>query len=1047
MTDPEHRGVISFFATHPVAGNLLMLLMLMFGFYGLTQLSRQVLPDFELDILAITVQWPGASPEDVEANIIEAIEPEVRFLDHVDRVESMSYEGRADVTVRFDENVNMSKALTDVQAAIARITTFPTDIERPVVNQVSETDAVCRIEISGPFSEQALKLIAKRIRDDLHDLGMSDVTLIGARDTEIWVEVSDSVLRRLDLTVDDIASRIAQFSVDLPSGTIESGGMSRQIRSEALARSAREVGRIEVMSETSGEKLRLYEIARIVEAFDTNAISHVQDGRTSVGLMVRRSKGIDSIDAQRIIVEYVGELQNELPSTLNVDMFDVFADQATQRVRMLLVNGFGGLLLVLVVLFVFLNGRVAFWVAMGIPIAIMGALGGMAIMGMTLNMISMFAIIMGLGIIVDDAIVVGEHTERLHRHGMSPEEATMTAAKVMFAPVLAASLTTMAAFFPILTVGKEIGRIIRELPLTIILVILASLIECFLVLPVHLKKALRRMDRRSIPKEPTGFHLAFNRFRDTKFASAVAFSFERRYSTVLTAVCCLVLALTLLITGRVGFEFFASPEVDMVYGNFSMTPGASREKTVEMIDELARALHAVEDRLTEGQGGLIRYEYGTVGTTEGRQGESSLSGDHAGAYTVELVSGDLRGVRTNQFMLAWEQEIRAIAGVESLVVFERSAGGPPGRDLDIRLHGAELGVLKAAAMKVRAELKSIPGVTAVEDNLPHGKQEIIMEMTPAGLAKGFSTESVARQVRNSFEGAIAKRFAQDQEEIIVRVKLTTPEGQSQKSIRDLYLRAPDGEEVALTEIVTLKTAVGYSQIRREDGLRQVSVTSDVDPSISTTNAVLAEVARSIVPGVEKEFGISIDFKGKAEEQREAIGDTLVALFIAISLIYVILAWVFSSYTTPLVVMSIIPFALVGAFVGHWVMGYRLNMLSLQALLGLSGVIINDAIILVTAVKRQVNEGKPLHEAVTAGALERLRPVILTTLTTIGGLTPLLFERSMQAQLVQPLAVTLIFGLMFSPFLVLFFVPSLMGIGQDIRSGRSVSSEEGQPVSV
>jgi multidrug efflux pump subunit AcrB len=1046
MSPVEPRGVISFFAGHPVAGNLLMLLMLMFGFYGLTQLSRQVLPDFELDILAISVQWPGASPEDVEANILEAIEPEVQFLDHVDRVDSTAYEGRADVTVRFDESVNMSKALTDVQAAIARITTFPADIERPVVNQVSETDAVCRIEVSGPFSEQALKLIAKQIRNDLHNLGMSNVTLIGARDTEIWVEVSDSVLRRLDLTVNDIADKIAQFSVDLPSGTIESGGVSRQIRSRALARTAREVGRIEVMSDASGAKLRLQEIARIVETFDTNAISHVQDGKTSVGLMVRRSKGIDSIDAQRLITAYVDGLQTELPATLNVDMFDIFADQATQRVRMLLVNGFGGLLLVLVVLFIFLNGRVAFWVAMGIPIAIMGALGGMAVMGMTLNMISMFAIIMGLGIIVDDAIVVGEHTEMLHRHGMSPEEATMTAASVMFAPVLAASLTTMAAFFPILTIGKEIGRIIRELPLTIILVILASLVECFLVLPIHLKKALQRMDAGAVSKEPTGFRLAFNRFRDTKFANAVAFSFERRYSTVLAAVCCLILALMLLITGRVGFEFFASPEVDMVYGNFSMTPGTPREKTVEMIDELARALHVVEDRLTEGQGGLIRYEYGTVGTTEGRQGESSLSGDHAGAYTVELVSGDFREVRTNQFMLAWEQEINPIAGIESLVVFERSAGGPPGRDLDIRLHGAELSVLKTAAKAIRAKLKNIPGVTAVEDNLPHGKQEIIMEVTPAGLAKGFSTESVARQVRNSFEGAIAKRFAQDQEEIIVRVKLTAPDGEARKSLRDLYLRAPDGEEVPLTEVVELKSAVGYSQIQREDGLRQVSVTGDVDPSISTTNAVLAEVARSIVPDVREEFGISIDFKGKAEEQKEAIGDTLVALFIAVSLIYVILAWVFSSYTTPLIVMSIIPFALIGAFVGHWIMGYRLNMLSLQALLGLSGVIINDAIILVTAVKRRVKEGRPLQEAVTAGARERLRPVILTTLTTIGGLTPLLFERSMQAQLVQPLAVTLIFGLMFSPFLVLFFVPSLMGIGQDMRSRKSAPSADGQRAS-
>jgi multidrug efflux pump subunit AcrB len=1035
-------GVISFFAGHPVAGNLLMLLMILFGIYGLTQLSRQVLPDFELDIISISVRWPGASPEDVEANLLEAMEPEVRFLDHIRRVDSIAHAGRAQVTVRFNEGVNMSKALTDVQAAIARITTFPVDIERPVVRQVMETDSVCQIEISGPFSEQALKQIAKQVRDDLLNLGMSDVELVGARDMEIWVEVSESVLRRLDLTVDDIARRIEEFSADLPSGDIQSGGMSRQIRSESLARTAREVGRIEVVSGESGEKLRLYDIARIVETFESDSVSHVRNGGTSVGLLVRRTKGVDSIDAQRLITEYLDELRATLPPTLNVDLFDVFADQATQRVRMLLTNGFTGLLLVLVVLFIFLNGRVAFWVAMGIPVAIMATLGGMAVMGMTLNMISMFAIIMGLGIIVDDAIVVGEHTEMLHRHGMSPEEATNTAARVMFAPVLAASLTTIAAFFPILTIGQEVGRIIRELPLTIILVIVASLAECFLVLPMHLKKALKRMDRRVEAAEPSGFRLIFNTFRDTKFSRAVAFAYRRRYSTVLMTICVFFITLTLLFTGRIGFEFFASPEVDTVFGNFSMTPGTPRQKTLEMVDELSRAVHVVEDRLTEGQGGLIHYEHGTVGTTEGRQGESSLTGDHAGAYTIELVSGDFREVRTNEFMLAWEQEIRPIAGVESLVVFERSAGGPPGRDLDIRLHGAELSVLKAAAMKVRAGLKSIPGVTAVEDDLPHGKQEIIMEVTPEGLAKGFSTQSVARQVRNSFEGAIARRFAQNQEEIIVRVKLSESDEQWSNSIRDLYLRASDGQEVPLTEVVSLKTRVGYSQIRREDGRREVSVTADVDPTISTSNVVLAEVARSIVPGVQEEFGITIDFKGKAEEQREALGDTLVALLIAVCLMYVILAWVFSSYTTPLVVMSIIPFALIGAFIGHWIMGYRLNMLSLQALLGLSGVIINDAIILVTTIKRHVKEGDILDLAIVSGTRERLRPVLLTTFTTIGGLTPLLFERSMQAQLVQPLAVTLIFGLMFSPFLVLFFVPSMLGIGADMRTRAGTQMPEG-----
>ncbi|MDP6674516.1 MAG: efflux RND transporter permease subunit, partial [Gammaproteobacteria bacterium] len=893
MTSSTPGGLIDLFARHPVAGNLLMLMLLMFGAWGLTKLNRQVLPDFDLDIISITVAWPGASPEDVETNIIAAIEPEVRFLDSVDRVDAVAYEGQASITLRFEDGANMSRALTDVQAAIARITTFPSEIERPVVTQVAESDQVCRIEISGPYSEQALKLVGKQIRDDLLDLGMSKITLAGVRDSEIWVEIPPSTLRQLDLTLGDIADRIERFSLDLPSGSIDSGGLSRQIRSEALARTAQEVGQIEVISAASGQKLRIKDIGRIVETFETGAVSHLRHDHPSVGLVVGRGSGVDSIRAQKLLLAYIDEIQAEYPPSLNIDMFDVFADQATQRVRMLVNNGFGGLILVLIVLFIFLNGHVAFWVAMGIPIAIMGALGGMAMLGMSLNMISMFAIIMGLGIIVDDAIVVGEHTEMLHRHGMAPEEATMKAAKVMFAPVLAASLTTIAAFMPILTIGSEIGRIVRELPLTVILIIIASLAECFLVLPIHLRKALERMDRSKKSKEPHGFNRLFIQFRDTKFSHAVAWCFDRRYSTVLTACCALLVAMALLISGRVGFEFFASPEVDMVFGNFSLTPGTPREKGRKMIDELRRSAHEVEQRLSDGEGGIIKYEFGTIGATEGRQGEGMLTGDHAGAYTIELIPSDNRSVRTYEFMIAWEQAIQPIAGVESLVVFERSAGGPPGRDLDIRLYGAELDVLKSAAMEIRQQLARIPGVSAIEDNLPHGKQEIVMQVTPKGQAMGFTTQSVARQIRDSFEGAIAKRFSQDQEEIIVRVKLTEGDLLGGRNLREIYLRALGGEEVPLTEVVTLSTSIGYSQIRRENGLRQLSVTGDVDPTITTTNEVLALVDRDIAPGVREKYGIYVEFKGKAEEQRQALGDTLIALMISVLTMYIILAWVFS----------------------------------------------------------------------------------------------------------------------------------------------------------
>lgn len=1031
--------MISIFARHPVAGNLLMMLMLMSGAFALTQLNRQVMPNFQLRTISIAVQWPGASPTDIEENILTAIEPEVRFLDHVDRMTATANEGRAEVQIIFDDRVNFARALTDVQAAVARITTFPTDIEQPVITEIDPPDLICQIEITGPYREQALKRVAHRIRDELLDRGISRINLLGVRDSEIHVDVPEATLRRLDLTVADIADRIGAASIDLPSGSIDNGGLARQIRSKGLARTGRDIGRIEVVSSSSGEKLRIRDIASVRETFEDNAVSHHQGADPSVGMVLYRVRSADSIESQRIVTEYLETLRDELPANLQVVMFDVFADQTTQRVRMLVTNGTGGLVLVLIVLFFFMSARVAFWVAMGIPVAIFATLGGMVALGMNLNLMSMFAIVMGLGIIVDDAIVIGEHTEMLHRRGMSPEEATMTAARTMFAPVMAASLTTIAAFLPMLTIGKEIGQILRDLPLTIILVIAASLIECFLILPMHLKKALVRLERAPTRTTFDGFRQAFVRFRDDRFAAAARFAFEHRYSTVLTTICAFLITLTLLTSGRIGFEFFPSPESDIVFGNFTMTPGTPRDRTQAMTDEMARAAHAAEAELTDGAGGIIAFRFGSVGTNEGRKSETGSIGDHLGGYTVELTPGDRREVRTREFIETWRAELRPLAGVESILVQARTNAGPPGRDVDLRLHGAPPDELKDAALFVRERIARIPGVTSITDNLPYGKQELIMHLKPAGAAMGFTTQSVARQVRNAFEGAIARRFPVDQEEVVVRVRMQASGAPGVDSIRSLYLRAPDGAEVPLTEVVDLTTKIGYSQIRREDGLRQVSVTADVDKRITTTNAVLATAAETITPLVRERYGIDIDFKGRADEQEKAFADTLVALIIAALTIYIILTWVFSSYLTPFVVMAIIPFGFIGAILGHWIMGFHVNMTSLQALLGLAGVMINDAIILVTSVKKRLADSGNLADAVVSGAQERLRPVILTTLTTIGGLTPLLFERSFQAELVQPLAITLIFGLLFSPFLVLFFVPSLLGIGNDLRfrSGQEV----------
>ena len=1027
--------LIDLFVQHRVAGNLLMVLMVVFGIFGIQKLNRQMLPNFTLEIISITVQWPGASPEDIEANILAAIEPEVQFLDNVRLVSSMAFEGRGEITITFKDKTDISKALTDVQAAVAQIVILPTDSEKPIIKQVFPTDSVCRLTISGPFSEQTLKVIAKRIRDDLLSRGMTKVDLTGARDPEIWVEVGDDILRRLDLTVNDIADRIDQASLDLPAGSVKSGALAMQLRNESMARSAAEVAEIAVFSEKSGEELKIGDIAKTYETFEENSVSQRYGEYASIGLVVSRGQSLDAMTAQQLVADYVEELEPTLPPTLDVTIYKVTANEVRARVEMLVENGASGLLLVLLVLFLFMNGRIAIWVAVGIPVTVMAALGGMAVLGLSLNMMSMFAIIMGLGIIVDDAIVVGDYSQYLHQKGLPADVAALEGARKMLVPVMAATLTTIATFLPLLAIGSQIGMILRDLPIVIIIVLIASVMECFLVLPMHLKHALKKLDEQPA-KEPGRFKQAYQKFADTTFANWVDFSFQRRYSTVLVTIALFSFSIMLLVTGRVNFEFFVTAETSMAYGNFAMTPGIDREETTRMLDVMADAAHRADKRLTNGEGGLITFEVGTVGTAEARQGEQAKFGDHIGVYSIELIPAEQRLVTTSEFNEAWAEEVPPIAGVQQVTIFEDRPGGPGGSDLDIRLHGASLEKLKLAAMDLREQLLEVPGLRAVEDNLPYGKQEGIIELTPSGRAMGFTAQNVARQVRNAFEGAVAKRFSRDQEEVIVRVK----QGASQngvETIRDLYLRSPDGDEVPLMEVADLKPRLGFSQIRREDGLRQVSVTGNVDPAITTTNKVVDFVSLNIVPEIQNKYGINVEFKGKSKDQGEAFADMQIAGILALTMMYVVLAWVFQSYGTPLVVMIMIPFGLTGAIFGHLVTGESMSMLGMMAFLGLAGVLVNDSIILMASIKRAMTGGTLLREAVVYAARSRLLPILVTTLTTICGLLPLMFETSTQAQLVQPLAVTLIFGLMYSPFLVLFFVPALLGIGADLGFSRNL----------
>ena len=1025
-SDTAGFSLIRLFASHRTASNLLMVSMILVGLFALRQINTQFFPDFGLDIIRISVEWRGASAEDIDSNIIQALDPEVRFLDDVRRVQASSVEGNGQLVIEFNPGTDMQAALSNIETAVGQVTTLPEDSETPEIRRIVRYDTISRIVISGPYPESSLKAIAKRLRDDLLNAGSDKVGLFGARDEEIWVEVAPETLREFDLTLGDIAERIGETSQDLPSGDT-TGLAERQIRSLGLRKDAQSMGRIEVRALESGEKVLLRNIALVSERFEEGGKTARRFGENAVELHIQRAVHADALKVAAKVSDYLDRIRPELPPNLRLERYDEQSDLIEGRIDLLLVNGGGGLVLVLLILFVFLNTPTAFWVAMGIPTSLMATMIVMELSGQSINMISLFGLIMALGIIVDDAIVVGEHAAFRARNGEAPLDAAVNGARRMAAPVFSSSLTTIAAFIPLLVISDIIGQIIRSIPLVIIAVIIASLIECFFVLPGHMRGALSwNAGRRSKPRE--WFNRKFDAFRDGPFQSCVYFVLRWRYATLAVAVGALILSIGLVIGGRVGFVFFPSPEADRVYANVQFTAGSPRERTVAMLEELERGLAAAEQELTGGKGGLVRMALSKAGGPVGRQTALPGSGDHIGGLAVELTPSDERDIRTDTLIEAWRKNVRLHAGTEFLTI-RQARGGPPGREVDIRLSGAELDSLKAAAKEVRLLLAEYPGVTGIEDNLPYGKRETILEVTPTGRALGFNTRSVGRQVRNAFDGAVAKRFSRDDEEVTVRVRFPR-DSVDTASLDGLYLRGPGGAEVLLDEIVSATDKSGFSRIRREDGVRQVAITADTETGITTTDKVIEALNGDGIQEIATRYGLTLGFAGKAEEQARTIADMRAGAMLGLAGIYIILAWVFSSYFRPFAVMAIIPLGFVGATVGHWLLGYDLTILSIMALVGLSGIVINDSIILVSTIDERLARGELIENGIVDGTRDRLRAVILTSATTMGGLTPLMFERSLQAQFLIPMAITMVFGLMVTTFLVLLVVPALIRIQHD-----------------
>ena len=1020
---------IEFFIKHNTAANLLMVLMVVIGIISIDRLNRQFFPTFDVEVVGVNVTWSGATAEDVDANIVQPLEPELRVINDVKKVISNSYEGRASIQVEFEFGADMKQALADVESAVGLVD-LPEESEQPEIVKAEFRDGVSNLVLSGPFTKEALRVLAKEVKEDLQRLGVDKIDIEGLPDEVILIAVSETELARLGMSLDEISRAIGRDSLDVPAGRFADGAFT--VRSLGLRRSVREYAGIEVMIRPDGSRVTLGDIAVITETLDEPGVDLTRNGMPAVELKFFRGKTSDSLEISGVIQDWLAEYRTRAPESLVIEQYDVRANLIQERISLLVRNGLGGLVLVVGVLFLFLSGRVAFWVATGIPVAFMATFGVMLASGQSINMISLFGLIMALGIVVDDAIVIGEHAEHLRqRRGVSLDHAAAVAATRMGPPVVSAMLTTVAAFLPLFTVKGIIGEIISAIPMVVVAVLIASLLEVFLILPAHLAhfcggdKPPSRFRR--------NFDSGFNWFKEGPFRWLVTLSVRWRLATLAIAFSMLMVSIGMISSGRVNFVFFTSPEADQAFGNIVMAPGTPRSQTERMLREVERALAVTEDKLTGGKGGLVKIAVASLGTT--RSGDQNGGGggaaDIRAGVAVELITADQRDVRMRDFVAEWRRQVKPMPGLDRLTI-RAPTGGPPGRDIDIRLMGNDLTVLKEAASELTKIIETIPTANSIAENLSYGAEERIIRLTPLGQSLGFTVASVGQQLRAALDGAVVLRFPRGDEEVTVRIALPDEEVSSD-NIGGLRLIAPDGSAVQLADIATVENRLGFSVIRRQDGFREVAVTSDLDSEVISTPEAVARVTAEGLPELANKYGLRFRFDGRNTERAEAFADMATGATIALICIYIILAWVFSSWLQPFAVMIMIPFALIGAVFGHYFMGLTMTILSMFALIALAGIVVNNSIILVSTIERRMEEldGDRMG-AIVSGAVDRLRPVILTSFTTICGLSTLMFERSLQAQFLIPMATTIVFGLAITTLLVLFVVPSTLALGEDVK---------------
>ncbi len=1022
------KGIVAWFARNHVAANLLMIFLLAAGAVTGLTMKIEVFPEIPLDRISITMVYPGASPAEVEEGVMRRIEEKVAGLAGIKRIDSIAREGFGAVIIEVMKDWDLKKLLDEVKADVDRITTFPKEAEKPVIREVTQQTHVISLAVYGDASETTLKYLAERIKDEITNLpGITVADVSGVREGEIHIEISENTLRRFDLTLGQVAEAVKNASLDLPAGSVKTATGEILIRTKGRRYHAEDYGDVAVITRPDGSKVTLGQIATLKEGFENVDLVSRFQGKPAAIINVYRVADQNVLKVAGAVKQYVSEIREGLPKGVQIDVYRDRSEVLKSRINLLLKNMAWGLILVSLLLGWFLDRRLAFWVTLGIPISFLAGIWVLPQFDVSINMVSLFAFIMVLGIVVDDAIVIGENIYRKQEEGADPETASIEGTLEVGRPVIFAVLTTVAAFWPLLIGTGSMGKLMRNIPIVVILVLLGSLVESLFILPAHLESSRKKAILRNPDRREKRSARWLKWVIDHPYAQSVAFCVRWRYATIAVGVAFLFLTWGVWKGGWIKFTFFPKVESDMLTLSLTMPVGTPLEqtlKTVQRLEEAAReALAEVDQGRSDKDPPLLQYTASLVGRHVGRGPHAGApdSGGHLAQVYVQLLEGESRNVSATELARKWRQKVGQVPEAEA-VAFQSdlfSAGNPV--EVHLSLDDHEQLLLAADALK--AELSGIPGVFDIEDSFLPGKEEMQLQLKPDARSLGLTLNDLARQVRHAFYGAEALRLQRDQDEVKVLVRYPEKERGSVGFLEEMRIRTPSGHEVPFGQVAEVTLARGYASIERAQRLRVVKVMADVDEKVINANEIRQHLETRYFPELKNRFPtLRFSMEGEGKEQKESMADIIKGFTIALFAIYALLAIPFKSFSQPLVVMSAIPFGIVGALAGHLVMGLNLSLLSLFGMVGLSGVVVNDSLVLIDLANRLRDQGLDPRKAIVEAGRLRFRAIILTSLTTFAGLMPMIFERSVQAQFLIPMAVSLGFGVLFATGITLILIP-------------------------